>query len=675
MLLPLLPALGVAAQGGGFDLSASERLGPLGLLLGLGVVLAILLPAALERAGGQVRKEVEQLRRVWLGGMLVVQVAVLPSAGGAELGAWALAGMLALLGATPFGAEFQHRTLPGLLSQPAGRMSVWRVKMGVLAGALVSLWAVHGLSVRVMGSSVDGRTGLLLLGVVAIAWGTGPWWTLVTRGLLAGLVFSVALPMVTTVGVAVAIGGLSGQGMTEAWPGWADALVHGLLFVGVPAYAAAGAMGSVRCWRRLEAPDAGADELTAVWGVGRPGSRTVGRRARPGGWRLVVKELRLQTVTLASLAAMLVLGVGRVWVPASWTVHLLLQGAQLLLAGTTLLLAGATAIAEERRLGTLEGQLLVPVSRKAQWRIKAGVALGIAVVAWGALFGATGGLLPVTQWFLGGLAVGALPLALLASSGSAHALRALVSSLVLVAVAAAVVGLASSASQRMEVALVNALHQSALNEQAAWIDKARHLSASERAWVEDVYRSTRAYERLERLRVWVTLPLVIPIGLVWVLARRNFLAPAGAPRRWARQAALSLGVLGVLALGGAAIYVRGHLNYTRATYLSAGLNWLEVDARLTAGERALREAMASPAVLWPGVRVSLRPLPNDTPTVAVENGDAARRSGRTPDHRRWIPLPLNATNRALLLERAVLPEAVREALQAEQAAEVSVAPR
>ena len=44
------------------------------------------------------------------------------------------------------------------------------------------------------------------------------------------------------------------------------------------------------------------------------------------------------------------------------------------------LLAGSLASAEERQLGTLEWHALLPMSARTQWTVKAGMAVGVAVV-------------------------------------------------------------------------------------------------------------------------------------------------------------------------------------------------------------------------------------------------------------------------------------------------------
>jgi hypothetical protein len=103
-------------------------------------------------------------------------------------------------------------------------------------------------------------------------------------------------------------------------------------------------------------------------------------RRRPR-WLLVEKELRLQTPVIAVGALYLGVwfGIGVYWgfdaadadvaMTAATTLHLMLVS----------LLAGALVSAEERQWGTLESQLLLPISAAEQWAIKIAAALTVSV--------------------------------------------------------------------------------------------------------------------------------------------------------------------------------------------------------------------------------------------------------------------------------------------------------
>jgi hypothetical protein len=95
-------------------------------------------------------------------------------------------------------------------------------------------------------------------------------------------------------------------------------------------------------------------------------------------WRLVAKELRIQQLA-PLLAALYVIG----WLVGFWLEP---AGFQAAVGGLTILYAvlmaiviGSFASAEERQLGTLEWQVLLPVSTATQWFVKIGVVFGLAL--------------------------------------------------------------------------------------------------------------------------------------------------------------------------------------------------------------------------------------------------------------------------------------------------------
>jgi hypothetical protein len=111
-------------------------------------------------------------------------------------------------------------------------------------------------------------------------------------------------------------------------------------------------------------------------------------------------------------------------------------------SGLIALLVGSVASAEERSIGTIEWQTLMPIAIRTQWAIKAGVALGLTLLfAWGlpALLIAIGpslqplqrglGLGPFAQPVFGGGLLFLTACGLYASSTSASGLRALLVSL------------------------------------------------------------------------------------------------------------------------------------------------------------------------------------------------------------------------------------------------------
>lgn len=677
LLLPVLPWLGGLAG------AAGERGAEwiwLAVLAGMGAVLTWGLPAVLERAGCLLRKDVTVLRTAWLGSVLAAQVALLPADEGGGLAVPLLVGGAVLMAAMPFGIEFLHRTLPGLLSQPVSRWEVWRVKMGVSGAALLLLWAVTMLSAAALGRPLPGGVPVGLLGIVAVAWGATPYWTLLTRSLLAGAVFSLAAPVlaVAVAAIGILVWGGSPAESERMWSGWMTALGWGALL----AYAGAATVATARRWQTMEAPDAGAGETAGVF-LGAGG--TVRSARQPGAMRsagadglrgrlvtLAIKEVRLQTVTLATLGVMAVCWVVLQGMPSGWMAAQGLQGLVLLLAGMTMLLAGATAIAEERRLGTLDGQLLLPVSRVWQWRVKGVLALALGVPACFAVYGVVRHLAFPMPLILTGLAIGAVPVALLVSSGAANALRALLGSLVLIAMAGV-----------LAVGAV-ALFAGGTEQVREWLwaslgtrpERWRALAAS----LPPVPPDSSPFEARSSPQ-WIRgIPLLaaIPILLALAMARRNFFCPASAPLRWVRDGAWWLLGLTATCLLGVLLAV-GALGWWERGQVLTHVRWaLAVERTLSPAEVRLRE------VMWgeyyrdlkqrqPNVQVprSMLNFPaRIVPVLLRPASDPLEEEAPDPRRemfggRRTFQLPLSAADRATIIERGELPEDLREALRGE----------
>src|SRR5207302_5678971 len=77
---------------------------------------------------------------------------------------------LAVMAALSFGDEFQHRTMPLLLSQPRARFDLWREKLEVLLVAAFSLVFVNGP----MQQLIPGFP-MVLVFLLATACGSGFW--------------------------------------------------------------------------------------------------------------------------------------------------------------------------------------------------------------------------------------------------------------------------------------------------------------------------------------------------------------------------------------------------------------------------------------------------------------------------------------------------------------------
>ncbi len=283
-----------------------------------------------------------------------------------------------LLAAVSFGAEFQHRTLPLLLTQPVNRMEIWAEKLSVTAVAVLSatlIFLLGGLGpvfpVDELGWVVGGAW---IIAVVASA----PVCTLFTRSTVGGFVLSLGVPNCIILGWLY----LS-RWMREA--GYLSPANTGVSFA---AFALLGcAVGMLwlgrRTLARLQVKGGMAgDDLLMAGADAMPESFAGWFRCRPTGavLNLIRKELRLlRPLWLISLLA--VLGWTCVtlleWVPERGSMRPPTAAVVIMSMFSLLIpiLAGSLSLGEERASGTHAWHLTLPVSARRQWLIKLLVAL------------------------------------------------------------------------------------------------------------------------------------------------------------------------------------------------------------------------------------------------------------------------------------------------------------
>lgn len=280
------------------------------------------------------------------------------------------------LGALAFGHEYTHRTLPMLLSQPLSRNRIFLAKLGVLFALLCAL--------RVVGAAAPtGRTfppfvdlALWLPPVLALC--LAPWLTLVTRTPVAGTVFSLALP-----GIALIAGeqlGVSRYGYSRE----VDAFRVAFVWWTMLSLSAIGLALSWRTFVRLQAIEGRGAHVHVIGAVTR-GEASRAPSARHPVLRLIAKELHLQQLSLV-VAGIYIAGAGVIAVIG------VLSGTRrgiedsmfglmtMLYAGLLAMMIGSLASAEERHLGTLQCQTLLPMSSVKQWTIKVAFAVSLALL-------------------------------------------------------------------------------------------------------------------------------------------------------------------------------------------------------------------------------------------------------------------------------------------------------
>jgi ABC-type transport system involved in multi-copper enzyme maturation permease subunit len=327
----------------------------------------------------QFYKETRELLPWWLGAMAAITAAgfLLRESHDFARGLTMLVFAAAAcgLGGLSIGQEYSHRTLGALLAQPISRAAVLGIKLLVLAGFLLALGVTAFACLGV--NAVRNSSGLPLALIVAVlgsGFFLGPWLSMVGRGPLAGMVFSIALPAAATVGVVLA---------TVKWmPEWLDRDPgrFGPLFVWLVLFTL-WTIGGVLTWTkflRLQALEGSPGHVgLPAWLVQRPmaADQTQVRRRNPV-WLMVRKELRLQQLTIAISALYVVISAGLMQSgqpdatdPLAWIYAVVIP-----------IVIGGLASAEERHLGTASWQTLLPMASAWQWIIKAGVAVLLTIV-------------------------------------------------------------------------------------------------------------------------------------------------------------------------------------------------------------------------------------------------------------------------------------------------------
>lgn len=351
-------------------------------------------------------------------------------------------GACALLGALSIGQEFTDRTLAGLLAQPAARSSVLLHKLGVVAAMLLALgglaWA-YGLTPLAVARAWPeiSPTGRVLATVLPVLGGVllTPCLTLLTRSALAGCVFTIGLSFAMVIGSQAAVPWLYGDAATlgQANARFLDIFVHAMLAVVV--------LSALLMWRlfmRLEAIEGRGLELHLPAWLFKPRVHLAAARSARSVWQQMLgKELHLQQLTfvvsgLYVAAWLAVVLVGESLFPTRRAG--LMTVATLLHTVAIPLLAGSLASAEERQLGTLGWQVLLPIAAWRQWAVKAavvlvlslGLAIGVPAILY-ALFASGPG--PVRLGWPPAAAIAAVAtFSLYASSLSTNGVRALLAS-------------------------------------------------------------------------------------------------------------------------------------------------------------------------------------------------------------------------------------------------------
>ncbi len=312
---------------------------------------------------------------------------------------WFGAVMLAL---SPFGREFGLHTIPLILAQPLERTRIWWTKVAVQAVAMTTVFAAWCLSCVAcvylgLERSDDWPETLMNGGIATIIFFVGGLWTtLLLRQVIAAFWFTILIPW--TIAMVIGVNGGS----------------YVLICVVLGFYAVVGFWWARRQFLSVqEVPWTGGVIPFPGWRTADAGVRSSIRIHRPVA-ALFWKELQLHQVLLAGMAGLFVLHLGVVALRRLGNVALgnTLHSALEVFGGIWLivpLLAAGPSVAEERKLGTMDAHLCLPISRRAQYAIKLLFALVLggllsAVLLWtaegiGSAVGASSGINPLKTPF------------------------------------------------------------------------------------------------------------------------------------------------------------------------------------------------------------------------------------------------------------------------------------
>lgn len=289
------------------------------------------------------------------------------------------------MGAAMFGHEFTHRTVPLMLVQPVARCELWQRKMAVLAAAMGVPLLLRLAGPILHGNALTTLSFAGLMSVSAILYGltVAPWLTLMSRSVLAGTVFTACLPVITWQATSVAVAlayGLEGVN-ASAMPVTQNvfALLTVLQWIAAPFL-------GYRAFRRLQATDSPVTVIRLPRLLRRTPKADTVRRGGGALTRLIGKELRLLAPAYVVAGLYLLICGTDFIIQSLWPypksgplVSQFTLVATFIYVGLGSLLVGTLACAEERQAGTLQWQLIQPLTVWKQWGVKTSVTFVVAL--------------------------------------------------------------------------------------------------------------------------------------------------------------------------------------------------------------------------------------------------------------------------------------------------------
>lgn len=301
---------------------------------------------------------------------------------GYSLGCIFCPAIVVMLALNSFGVEVGTQTFSMMLAQPVTRLRIWQTKITLLALAMVAVGLVWYLSVVVPAlhyqrgitpeDLADMLASYVLFGMVVFS---GALWTVLLLRQVAGAFwFTLIVP-----GALLAI-------VAACCSGYSDEFILGMIATVLGLYSLAGFFFAR--WLFFRAQDlqwsGGTIVMPELRGLARF-KAAVGTlrmwRPRVALWK---KEIQLHQSQFVVAFALAVLHLGVLAVRKfcdlqnSRDLKAVLEGFWVLWMVMPLLV-GCAAVAEERKLGTHEGQLCLPAKRRTQFIVKLLVVIGLSI--------------------------------------------------------------------------------------------------------------------------------------------------------------------------------------------------------------------------------------------------------------------------------------------------------
>jgi hypothetical protein len=289
-----------------------------------------------------------------------------------QIADWAYFLAVVLFAVLPFGSEFQHRTMPLLLSQPCSRRRQWREKVAFSLVPLAAVIVAHTLC-RLPYFYILAENWVLAASLTLLLFSAGLCFTLLTRTIIGGIVLS----LVTLAVVYLTAFAFGSPIYTP--PGSVSFELQTRTFQTLTALALAPLLLWLSWWQFSRLQSAGNWEAEAGISLSstedRRGVSFLRSRAAHPVYNLALKELHL----LKPIFVMAIMFLG-LWLLALLAVHYLphrkamlanfMDGCCAIYVPLVALLAGCISLSEEKNSGIHAANLTSPISINLQWLVK-----------------------------------------------------------------------------------------------------------------------------------------------------------------------------------------------------------------------------------------------------------------------------------------------------------------